>query len=132
MMTIDPLYVLLLIELSCILVGGIVFLSLRLKKTRKLYLDVLKELNKARQAQEDLRRQLVAARSDVFPAAPAVRNEQPPDAGKRIDELQAQLLETQNALREKSDHLGQLQVKFSDLEKEYMILYHQQQKQQQG
>jgi len=138
MITFDALYLLLLIELSCILAAGALFFFIRAGKFRKLYLGGLKELGAAKQAQEDLRRQLAAMKNEAStrqpaPQASAVRDAKTaPETDGRIEEIKKLLQAAETALKDKTERMEQLQVKFSDLEKEYMILYHQQQKQQQG
>jgi len=135
MIPFDALYLLLFIELACMLAAGSVFFYLRTKKFRKLYLGVLKELSASKQVAEDLKKQMVkaagapAAKPSAPPAPPAP---DPIPVDKRLEEMKKQLGSAETALKEKSEQLDQLQTKFTDLEKEYMILYHQQQKQQQG
>lgn len=134
MIRFDPLYLLLLIELVCILAAGAAWFFLKAGKNRKLYLGALKELSAAKQALEDARKQVRALQSETAsrqPATPAARQDKSAaEALGRIEELKKQLLEAETALKDKTSRFDQLQVKFSDLEKEYMILYHQQQKQQ--
>jgi len=133
MIKIDPLYLLLLIELSCILTGGIVFLLFRIRKYRNHNQYNLKALSASRQIQEDMRRQLAALRSNTAPTSTPETVVQ--GAGKtdgkpgELEELRAQVKTLQEGLKEKTGIYEQLQAKFIDLEKEYMILYHQQQKQ---
>jgi hypothetical protein len=133
MIKIDPLYLILLIELSCILMGGIVFLLFRIRKYRNQNQYNLKALSTSRQIQEDMRRQLAALRSNTAPTSTPETFVQ--GAGKtdgkpgELEELRAQVKTLQEGLKEKTGIYEQLQAKFIDLEKEYMILYHQQQKQ---
>ena len=54
----------------------------------------------------------------------------PADDGKKVEELGTKLHAVERELSEKSHMLEQLQKKFSDLEKEYTVLYQQQQNQQ--
>ncbi len=120
MIRIDALYLLLLMELSVLLAGGMVFFLLRARKYRSLYQQSLKDLNEAQHAPSESRRTpQTPARS-----AKAVPKE---DTGER-DDLRAKLNSVTEELKTKTDALEQLQVKFADLEKEYLILYHQQQK----
>ncbi len=51
------------------------------------------------------------------------------DTGE-LDDLRAKLGVAEEELKTKTRHIEELQAKFDDLEKEYLILYHQQQKQQ--
>ncbi len=133
MIKIDPLYLLLLIELSCILTGGIVFLLFRIWKYRNQNQDSLKALSASRQIQEDMRKQLAALRSNTAPTSTpeAVVQGSGKTDGKpgELEEFRAQVKTLQEGLKEKTGIYEQLQAKFTDLEKEYMILYHQQQKQ---
>jgi hypothetical protein len=131
MISFDVLYLLLLIELICLFAGAGVYFFIKKQALRRLYLGVLKELSSARQIEADLKKQLAAVKSGAEPK-PQVRQEPAAQPDRRIDELKKQLLDAQAALSDKSEKMEQLQVKFSDLEKEYMILYHQQQKQQGG
>jgi hypothetical protein len=137
MITIDALYLFLLIELACILAAGAIFFFIRAGKYRKLYLGGLKELSAVKQAQEGLRKQPVALKSEVAikPAPPAAVVQNAKTAATpngQMEDIKKQLLAAETALKDKTEQLAELQVKFTDLEKEYMILYHQQQKQQQG
>ncbi len=131
MIKIDPLYLLLLMELSCILTGGVFFLLFRIRKCRSQYRDSLKALSVSRQAQENLRKQL-ATLSNTTPASQPVTAVQ--GSGKtegkpeNLDELLPQINALREQLKEKTGAYEQMQAKFTDLEKEYMILYHQQQK----
>jgi len=133
MIKIDPLYLMLLMELSCVLTGGIVFLFFRIKKYRNQIQDSLKALSASRQIQEDMRKQLAALRSNRVPTSKPETVVQGPGNtdGKpgELEELRAQVETLQEGLKEKTGIYDQLQAKFVDLEKEYMILYHQQQKQ---
>jgi predicted patatin/cPLA2 family phospholipase len=132
MIKIDPLYLLLLIEFSCILTGGTFFLLSRIRKYRNQNQDSLKALGASRQIQEDMRKQLAALRSNTAPIATpeTVVQGSGKTEGKpgELEEFRAQVKALQEGLKEKTGLYEQLQAKFIDLEKEYMILYHQQQK----
>jgi septal ring factor EnvC (AmiA/AmiB activator) len=133
MIKLDPLYLLLLIELTCIVAAGLVFFLLRYKKFRILYQETLKGLMEAKQARDDLRKRLNIARSagqDVSLGAEYNRQEDAEEA-KGISELRTKLHAVEEELKAKSHKMEQLKAKFADLEKEYMILYQQQQSQQQ-
>ncbi len=136
MIRIDALYLLLLIELSVLLAGGIIFFLIRSRKYRALYQQSMKDLGEARQVQEDLRKRLSASRRSAdaqhMPPAPAAQKSKsvPPGGTGELDALRAQLNASTEELKTKTGMLEQLQAKFADLEKEYLILYHQQQKQQ--
>jgi len=137
MIRIDPVYLLLLIELICILSGCIVFLVLRNNKYRRLYQNSLKEVMNAAQAEEELQKKLAAAQKHAVettaasPQAASLSGDGPSDASDGIA-LRAELQGLQEELKEKTNKMEQLQAKFSDLEKEYMVLYQQQQQNQQG
>ena len=134
MIKIDPLYLLLLIELSCILTIGIFFLLFRVRKYRNQSQDSLKALIASRRIQEDMRKQLTALRNSTTSTSKleTVIQGSEKTVGRlgELEELQAQVKALQEGLKEKTGIYEQLQAKFIDLEKEYMILYHQQQKQQ--
>jgi hypothetical protein len=52
------------------------------------------------------------------------------DGAKKIEERRTKLIEVEKELSEKNRLLGELQTKFTALEKEYTVLYRQQQNQQ--
>ena len=85
MIRIDALYLLLLIELSALLAGGIIFFLIRSRKYRALYQQSMKDLGEARQAQEDLRKRLSVMS----------RGADAPD-GVTVDELNARTREQFN------------------------------------
>ena len=134
MIAINPLYLLFLVELICLLAGGATYYFLKKRSLWKLYLSALKELSAAKQIEEELKKQMAAFKSEAGQKKQAqashAQKETNIQTDQRLDELKKQLLDAQTALKDKTEKMEQLQVKFSDLEKEYMILYHQQQKQQ--
>ncbi len=134
MIKLNPLYLLLLIELSGILAGGLVVLLLRSRKYRSLYQEVLKDLVGAKQIQEDLRKKLALARNSAPDAARGAEHIQAHKGTEGTDELEVlrtKLRSVEEELKEKNHKMEQLQLKFADLEKEYVVLYQQQQSQQQ-
>jgi hypothetical protein len=132
MIKIDALYLLLLIELACILTSGVVFLLLRLKKYRVLYQSTLKDRAEADQTHGELREQTADAPGATRAAASAEAQKVEPfsaDDAQKMEELRTKLREVEEELGEKNRLLVQLQTKFANLEKEYTILYQQQQNQ---
>jgi chromosome segregation ATPase len=133
MIKIDPLYLLLFIELSCILAGGVVFLLIRLKKYRIHYQSTLKDRMEADRPHEELRKPMIIAQGAAPAAAVAEAQKPEPlsaDDAKKLEELRTKLHEVEEELSEKNHLLEQLQAKFAGLEKEYTVLYQQQQNQQ--
>jgi hypothetical protein len=133
MIKLDPLYLLLLIELSSILAGGLVVLLLKCRKYRSLYQATLKDLMGTKQMQEDLQKKLALARNaapDTTPAAEQVQEHKGAEGADEVEALRTKLLSVDEELKAKSHKMEQLQSKFADLEKEYMVLYQQQQSQQ--
>jgi predicted nuclease with TOPRIM domain len=136
MIKIDALYLLLLIELSFILTGGLTFFWLRSKKYRTLYQHCMKDLAEARQTQEELRKKLSSLNRSTaaaqMPSRSVVQKSKsvPKEDPEELVDLRAKLGAAVEELKTKTSLLEQLQAKFDDLEKEYLILYHQQQKQQ--
>lgn len=134
MIKLNPLYLLLLIELSGILAGGLVVLLLRSRKYRSLYQEALKDLVRTNQIQEDLRKKLALARNsapDVAHGAEHIQGHKGAQEADELEVLRTKLRSVEEELKEKNHKMEQLQLKFSDLEKEYMVLYQQQQSQQQ-
>jgi predicted house-cleaning noncanonical NTP pyrophosphatase (MazG superfamily) len=134
MIKLNPLYLLLLIELSVILGGGLVVFLLKSRKYISLYREALKDLVGAKQAQEDLRKRLAMARDSVPDIAHKTEQIQEHKGAQEADELEGlrtKLHSVEEELKEKNHKMEQLQLKFADLEKEYMVLYQQQQSQQQ-
>jgi len=129
MIRIDALYVLLLIELSVILAGLSVYLLLRVRKTAVLYRNTAKELVRAQQEQEELQNKLAEAQTAAQHAATAGPAAVSSGKDQESDGIEKAVLEEK--VKEKTRLLNELQVKFDDLEKEYLILYRQQQAQDQ-
>jgi predicted house-cleaning noncanonical NTP pyrophosphatase (MazG superfamily) len=134
MIKLNPLYLLLLIELSVILAGGLIVFLLRNRKYISLYREALKDLVGAKQAQEDLRKKLAAVRVSMPEISHNTAQIQEHKGAQEADELEGlrtKLRSVEEELKEKNHKMEQLQLKFADLEKEYMVLYQQQQSQQQ-
>jgi len=111
MIKIDPLYLLLLVELVCLLAGGLIFLLLRYKKYRAMYQSAIKDLVAAQHREQELQKQLVHARESVA-AAPAPAPSGPTATlslqnAQEIDDLKTKLQETEDSLREKKRKLEQ-------------------------
>jgi len=128
MIRINALYVLLLIELAVILAVATVYLLLRGRKSANLYRTTVKELSRVQQEQEELRKELAESQAAVQQAA-AERPTASAGSSTESDNSEKTVLEEN--LKEKTRLLNELQVKFDDLEKEYLILYRQQQAQDQ-
>jgi predicted nuclease with TOPRIM domain len=134
MIKLDPLYLLLLIELAGILAGGLIILLLRYRKYRSLYQEAMKDLMGTKQIQEDLRKKLALARNgapDVALGAEHIEGHKGAEGADELEALRTKLRSVEEELKAKSHKMEQLQSKFADLEKEYMVLYQQQQSQQQ-
>jgi len=131
MIKLDPLYLLLLIELTCIVAAGLVFFLLRYKKFRILYQETLKGLMEAKQARDDLRKRLTRSVGPDASLGAEHNRQEDAEGAKGITELRTKLHVVEEELKAKSHKMEQLKTKFADLEKEYMILYQQQQNQQQ-
>lgn len=132
MLTIDPLYVLLLLELALVLAAFAGMLAFRGKKLRALHQSTMRELEEARKAHEELQKQLAGARSEApqKPSETTNTASASADAAKAQENLKIELSVLEGKLKEKTTQLNELQAKFDDLEKEYLILYRQQQKQE--
>jgi chromosome segregation ATPase len=134
MIKVNPLFLLLLIELSCILAGGLVFFLLRNRKFRTLYQDALKDLMMTKQIQEDFRKRLAPAQNrapDVGRGVEQIQRQRGSEGADELEALKAKLRSIEEELESKNHKMKQLQLKFADLEKEYMVLYQQRQNQQQ-
>jgi len=134
MIKFDPLHLLFLIELSCLLAGGLVVLLLKSRKYQRLYQEALKDLMGAKHMQEDLRKKLAHARDSASDVAHGADQCQGHTGDAEVDMLEAlrtKLNAVEEELKSKNHKMEQLQLKFADLEKEYMVLYQQQQSQQQ-
>ena len=134
MIKLNPLYFLLLIELSIILAVGLVVLLLKYRKYRTLHQEALTDLIKNRQIQEDLHKKLARAQSeapDVKSGSEQIQGQQGAEGIDELEALKTKLRSAEQELKSKNNKMEQLQLKFADLEKEYMVLYQQQQGQQQ-
>jgi len=130
MITIDPLNLLLLIELCCLLAGGLAYCLFKYKKYRLLYRDTLKTLGGVQESREELQQQLAAAQNAGTASAgtPAQRAVSTGGAGE-LEALRTKLQGVEEKLKEKNQKLEQLEAKLAGLEKEYVVLYQQQQSQ---
>ncbi len=129
MIKIDPLYILLLAEIACILAAGIVMLYLKMRKQRIEHRDALKSLAEAKQQGEELKRklsvgQLMGNSEDAAKKTASKKGEE------ELERLRTMLQEREAQLKEKNGKVEQLEAKLAGLEKEYLVLYQQQQKQQ--
>jgi len=130
MIKIDALYLLLLIELSCILTGCVVYLLLKNGKYRTNLKNSRKDLRESRQALEELRKQLALLKNcpSTMPSTRATIQQAEARFQENTTELaalKAELRNVQEKFNGKVQEHTQLQAKFNDLEKEYLILYHQ-------
>jgi len=131
MIKIDALYLLLLIELLIILIGTTVFFVLRGKKTMALYKSSTKDAADLKSAQEKLKKELAEAQRNASQSAagsgdaPAM----PKAAAMDHENVNLEVTILEEKLKEKDKLLADLQAKFDDIEKEYLILYQQQQAQ---
>jgi DNA-binding ferritin-like protein len=132
MITIDALHVLLLSELALVLAVTVVVLAIRGKKFRALHQSIAQELEEAYKAQEELRKQLAETATGA-PQQPSETTDTAAassEAAKAHENCKIELSILESKLKEKTTLLNDLQAKFDDLEKEYLILYRQQQKQE--
>jgi len=140
MLKIDALSALLFIEALAILLILSVVLSAQLRKSKTLHRTVAHDLDRAIQELKELKG-LRAEPSAAAAPAIVIRKEAAEDESlsrardtiKRLGEekeaLEKKLSEMENALEEKNKQLDGLQAKLDNLEKEYLILYRQQQQQ---
>ncbi len=128
MININALLFLFLLE-AIVLLGGIsAALIVHLRKYKQQYQAAQQELADSRTAHSAQRKQPEhKATTDVPTAAaqPAAKKE--PDDGAA---LQARVTELEAQLQAKEKLMKSLEAKFADLEKEYVILYQQQQSSQ--
>lgn len=136
MLKIDALYVLIIAELLVILTVAAVYFIIRGKKHQALYQLSLKDLEDARAEQEVLRKQLADSKTAVpLPDAGTSDIAESADAApaadiNEIESYKIELADLEMKIKEKDALISDLQAKFDDMEKEYLILYQAQQKQQ--
>ena len=133
MIKLNALYFLLLIELLVIFAGLITFLVLREKKRIITYQESKQELDTARAAQAELQKQVAALKQPTAgtEVAAAAKIASPPKADtKDYDACKMEVTILEEKLKEKNKLLVDLQVKFDSVEKEYLLLYQQQQQAQ--
>jgi len=135
MIRIDALHFLLLVELLFALAAIAGALAFRGKKLKALHQGSVQELAQAREAQEQLQKQLAEAGTKMQQpseaADPAAAPAIPAGDANMHEKCKVELSVVEAKLKEKTTLLNDLQAKFDDLEKEYLILYRQQQKQEQ-
>jgi len=116
------------------LAGGLVVLLLKYRKYRTLYQEALKDLMEKKQIQDELRKKLALAQNgapDVGISAEQSQGQRGVEGADELDALKTKLHSFEEELKSKNHKMEQLQLKFADLEKEYVVLYQQQQSQQQ-
>jgi hypothetical protein len=137
MIKINPLYLLLLIELLLIFAGLIAFLVFREKKHIIADGEKRRELDTAHAAQVELQKQITtltagAARPAAATGETAAGKTPMPKADTSDnDALKREVAILEEKLKEKNKLLIELQAKFDSVEKEYLLLYQQQQAQEQ-
>jgi hypothetical protein len=138
MIKINALYLLLLIELVVIFAGLVAFLVFREKKRIIIYRESKSELESAHAAKEELQKQVAALKAGAAQrsvdkeVAAAAKNR--PAQGvdtKDLDACKMEVTILEEKLKEKTKLLIDLQSKFDSVEKEYLLLYQQQQAQEQ-
>lgn len=138
MIKISALYLLLLIELVVVFAGLVAFLVFRGGKNIIVYREGKKELESAHAAQAELMKQVAALKAGAAQhaanaeGAPAARK--PAASGVDTEDSDAYKMEVtilEEKLKEKNKLLIDLQAKFDSVEKEYLLLYQQQQAQEQ-
>ena len=131
MIKIEALYFLLLIELLLVLAGTTALLAFRGKKFKALYKNSMQNFEKESAALKELQKQLAESGTPVQQAPEAGAATAAPAADtKKFENCKIELSILESKLKEKTTLLNDLQAKFDDLEKEYLILYRQQQKQE--
>jgi len=136
MIRINALFFLLLVELLAIFAGLLVFLFFREKKLLAVFHESRKELDNAHAAKEELRKQVTslkagAARHPAATEGTAERIHQAPKAESKDHETdKREIAVLEEKLKEKTRLLADLQAKFDSVEKEYLLLYQQQQQAQ--
>ena len=136
MIKIDALYFLLLIELLVVLAVTGVTLFLCLKKLRILHEASLQKLDDADSSMEALQNQQAEQLASSSPDQTTPKVVEALDSGimmetKEQEELKSKVTALEEQLQEKEKRIAALQAKYGDLEKEYMVLYQQQQQSQQ-
>ena len=142
MIKIDALYFLLLIELLVVLAVTGATLFLRLKKLRILHEANLEKLDNADSSLEALQNQQSEQQASASPGQAAPKIVAVMDPGitmetkelvetKEQEELKTKVTALEEQLQEKDKRIAALETKYGDLEKEYMVLYQQQQQNQQ-
>jgi hypothetical protein len=139
MIKINALYLLLLIELLVIFAGLVAFLVVRGKKRIILYRENKSELESAHAAKEELQEQVAELKASAARAAKqagkeadaAAKNRPAPGDTKDLDACKMEITVLEEQLKEKTKLLIDLQAKLDSVEKEYLLLYQQQQAQEQ-
>ena len=137
MIKINPLYLLLLIELLVIFAGLVVFLVFRDKKRTLVSQETKQALDTAQAAHRELQKQVAvlsagASRPGEAAEETAARKTSLSKADTSgHDALKREVSILEEKLKEKNKLLIELQAKFDSVEKEYLLLYQQQQAQEQ-
>jgi hypothetical protein len=135
MIKINALYLLLLIELLVIFAGLVVFLVFREKKRIIVYQENKRELDAAQAAHLELQKQVTAlttgaSRSAATAEAAAAAKAPSKADTKDYDACKMEVTLLEEKLKEKNKLLVELQAKYDSVEKEYLLLYQQQQQAQ--
>jgi len=135
MIKIDALYFLLLIELLLVFVCAAVFFLFRWRKYSSLYRSTMKDLDGALHEQENLHKQPAVMQVEASQQAREAGDAAtvaPSASTAEQEKCKIEVSILVEKLKEKNKLLNDLQGRFDALEKEYLILYHQQQKQEGG
>jgi Tfp pilus assembly protein PilE len=131
MIKIDALSYLVFIELMIVVVCASVFFIFRWRKYASLYRSNMKDLEGALLEKDKLQKKLADIHTKAPQQARGVGDEvvvSPAASAKEHENCKIELNILEEKLKEKIKILNDLQAKFDALEKEYLILYHQQQK----
>jgi hypothetical protein len=140
MIKINALYLLLLLELLVIFAGLVAYLIVREKKGIILYRENKSELERAHAAKEELQQQVAELKAGAAQAAKRANKEMDAAAKNRpapgvdtkdLDACKMEITVLEEQLKEKTKLLIDLQAKLDSVEKEYLLLYQQQQAQEQ-
>jgi hypothetical protein len=130
MIELDALYFLLLIECIVVLAAVALYFVLRSRKYAALYRSVESGVQGDHTAPEEPPVQQAAAPPPAGHGVPSAEMQASGTREKELEESRAKVSVLEEEVKENTGALKDLQAKFDDLEKEYLILYHQQQAQE--
>jgi hypothetical protein len=136
MISLDPLYFLLLLEGLLLQAMGLGLLYLKWRKAKRAYRDATRNLQDVKQKEPSKKTDGEISLGEIVPAGQEEIASLPPlemeDDGQEVEKLKKLLEEKVEIILQMKKKIESMEQKFVDMENEYLILFDQSQKQEQA